>query len=46
MRRLDDISDAMDMNLSKLRELVMGQGSLACCNTRGGKGSDKTERLN
>ena len=46
MRRLDGITDWMDMSLSKLWELVMGQGSLACCSPRGHKESDTTEGLN
>ena len=44
MRRLDDITDWMDMSLRELRELVMG--GLACCNSWGRKESDTTERLN
>ena len=43
MRRLGGITDSMDMNLSKLRELVMGQGSLVCCSPWGDKESDMTE---
>ena len=30
----------------QLRELVMGQGGLACCDSWGRKESDMTERLN
>ena len=33
MRRLDGIIDSMDMSLSKLREIVEGQGSLTWCNS-------------
>ena len=48
MRWLDDITDSMDMSLSKLREFMVGdgQGSLACCSLRGRKESDTTEQLN
>ena len=46
MKWLDGITDSMDINLSKLRELVMGQESLACCSPWGRKESDMTERLN
>ena len=31
MRLLNGITDLMDMSLSKIQELVMGQGSLVCC---------------
>ena len=41
MRRLDGITDSMDMSLSKLQELVIG--SLACCIPWGLKESDITE---
>ena len=40
------ITDLMDMSLSKVRELVMDKGSLACCSPWGHKGSDMTELLN
>ena len=52
MRRLDGITDSMDVSLSMLQELVMhrevpevgdGQGSLVCCNSWGCKESDTTE---
>ena len=45
MRWLDGINNLMDMSLSKLRELVMGQGSLVCCSPWGRKELDTTERL-
>ena len=40
---LDDNTDPMDMSLSKLWELVMGQGGLACCSQRGRKEWDMIE---
>ena len=44
MRRLDGITDLMDLSLSKLRELVI-KGGLACCSPWGCKESDTTEQL-
>ena len=46
MRWLDGITNSMDMNLGKLRELVDGQWGVACCSSWGHKVSDRTERLN
>ena len=46
MRRLDGITDSMDMNLSKLQEIVKDRGSLACCSPWGHRDLDTTERLN
>ena len=46
MRCLDDITDSMDMSLSKLPGVGDGQGGLACCSPWGHKASDMTERLN
>ena len=46
MRWLDGITDLMDISLSKLRELVDGQGGLVCCDSWGHKESDTTEQLN
>ena len=45
MRWLDGISELIDMSLSKLRELGVGdgQGSLACCSPWGHKEQDVTE---
>ena len=45
MRWLNGITDSMDMSLSELWELVIRQGSLACCSPWGRKDSDTTERL-
>ena len=46
MRWLNGITDLMGMSLSKLQELVDGQGGLLCCSPWGCKESDMTERLN
>ena len=45
-RWLDGITDSMDVSLSELRELVDGQGGLACSDSCGRKESDTTELLN
>ena len=41
MRRLDGITDLMNMSLSKLPEMVKEQGSLACCSPWGCRELDK-----
>ena len=40
MRWLDGIIDSMDVSLSELREMVMDR---ECCDSWGGKESDRTE---
>ena len=43
MRWLDGITDSMDLSLGELRELVMDQGGLVCCDSWGRKELDTTE---
>ena len=43
---LDGITDSMDVSLGELRGVGDGQGGLECCDSRGRKESDTTERLN
>ena len=46
MRWLDDITDAMDMNLSRNLQILGdgdGQGGLVCCDSWGRKELDTTE---
>ena len=45
VRWLDDISEWMDMSLSKLQGAGDGQGSLACYSPWGHKELDTTEQL-
>ena len=45
-RRLDDITDSMDMSLSRLRELVIDREAWACCDSWGHKELDTAEPLN
>ena len=42
MRWLDGITNAMNMNLGKVREMGRGQGGLVCCSQLGLKDSDTT----
>ena len=43
MRWLYGITDSVEMNLSKLWELVMGEGGLECCGPWGHEELDMTE---
>ena len=43
MRWLDVITDSMDLSLSKLQEMVMDRGSLACWSLWSHKETDMTE---
>ena len=42
MKWTDSITDTMNMNLSKLQEIVEDKGSLACCSPWGHKELDMT----
>ena len=46
LRRLDGITELMDVSLSKLLGVDDGQGSLVCCSPWGHKESDTNKRLN
>ena len=46
MRRLDGMTDLMDISVGKLQELGDGQGGLVCCSPWGCKESDTIEQLN
>ena len=46
VRRLDGITDSMDMSLSKLWEMVKDRKAWLCCSLWGCKESDMIERLN
>ena len=43
MKRLDGITNSMDMGLGGLQKLVMDKGGLVCCGSWGCKESDMTE---
>ena len=46
MRWLDGFTDSMDVSLSETPGVGDGQGGLVCCDSRGRKELDMTERLN
>ena len=43
---MDGVTNSMDVNLSKLGDIIEGQWSLACCSSWDHEESDTTERLN
>ena len=46
MRWLDDITDAMDLNLGKLREMLRDREAGVCCHPQGREESDMSGRWN
>ena len=46
MRRLDGITDSMDVESQRTLGVADRQGGLACCDSWSRKESDTTERLN
>ena len=46
MRWLDGITNSIHMNFEQALGVGDGQGGLACCDSRGRKELDTTERLN
>ena len=46
MRWLDDITDSMDMSLSRLQELVMDREAWNACSPWGCKELNMTQQLN
>ena len=46
MRILDDITDAMDMNLGKLQDMIEGQTGLMWCSPWSHEEWDTTGKLN
>ena len=45
-RRLDNVTDSMDMSLRKLQEIVKDREAWQCCSLWGHKESQMTEQLN
>ena len=46
MKWLNGITDSMDIEFGQTLGVGDGQGGLACCDSRGRKELDTTERLN
>ena len=45
MRQLDSFTDSIDMNLTKLQEIVKDRGAWQACSPWGREEQDKTEQL-